>query len=133
MSRENKTGTFITGLTIGSALGTLIGLLIAPRTGKETRKVIKKSADALPELAEDLSTSIQLQAHRLSEEALENWDDTLARLRKAIAAGIEASNLEQAKRDNQAIQTIDTSVKQNNHTQEDKLPIPQSESLQDPN
>ncbi len=133
MSRQSKTGTFITGLTIGSALGTLIGLLIAPRTGKETRKVIKKSADALPELAEDLSTSIQLQAHRLSEEALENWDDTLARLRKAIAAGIEASNLEKAKRDNQAIQTIDTSAKQNNHTEEDKLPIPQSESLRDRN
>ena len=133
MSRQNKTGTFITGLTIGSAIGTVIGLLIAPRTGKETRKVIKKSADALPELAEDLSTSIQLQAHRLSEEALENWDDTLARLRKSIAAGIEASNLEKVKRSNQALQTIDTSAKQNNHTEEDKFPTPQSESLREPN
>ena len=133
MSRQNKTGTFITGLTIGSALGTLIGLLIAPRTGKETRKVIKKSADALPELAEDLSTSIQLQAHRLSEEALENWDDTLARLRKAIAAGIEASKLEQAKSNNQAIQTIDTTSTQNNHTEEKTFPTPQNESLRDPN
>ncbi len=122
MSRQSKTGTFITGLTIGSALGTLIGLLIAPRTGKETRKVIKKSADALPELAEDLSTSIQLQAHRLSEEALENWDDTLARLRKAIAAGIEASNVEKAKSNNQAIQTIDTTSQLNNHTEEDTFP-----------
>lgn len=122
MSRQNKTGTFIAGLTIGSALGTLVGLLIAPRTGKETRKVIKKSADALPELAEDLSTSIQLQAHRLSEEALENWDDTLARLRKAIAAGIEASNLEKARRENQVIQTIDTNAEQNNHTVEETLP-----------
>ena len=133
MSRNNKTGTFITGLTIGSALGTLIGLLIAPRTGKETRKVIKKSADALPELAEDLSTSIQLQAHRLSEEALENWDDTLARLKKAIAAGIEASNLEKANRENQAIQTIDTSPRQNNQTKEETFPTPQSESFRDLN
>ncbi|MDJ0897366.1 MAG: YtxH domain-containing protein [Xenococcus sp. MO_188.B8] len=122
MSRDNKTGTFIAGLTIGSALGTIIGLLIAPRTGQETRKVIKKSADALPELAEDLSTSIQLQAHRLSEEALENWDDTLTRLRKAIAAGIEASNLEKAKSNNQVIQTIDTTSKQNNRTEEDRFP-----------
>ncbi|MGK7897300.1 MAG: YtxH domain-containing protein [Xenococcus sp. (in: cyanobacteria)] len=122
MSRQNKTGTFIAGLTIGSALGTVIGLLIAPRTGQETRKVIKKSADALPELAEDLSTSIQLQAHRLSEEALENWDDTLARLKKAIAAGIEASNLEKARRENQVIQTIDTNAEQNNHTVEETVP-----------
>ena len=122
MPRDNKTGTFIAGLTIGSALGTIIGLLIAPRTGQETRKVIKKSADALPELAEDLSTSIQLQAHRLSEEALENWDDTLTRLRKAIAAGIEASNLEKAKSNNQVIQTIDMTSKQNNHSEGDRSP-----------
>ena len=64
---------------------------------------------------------------------MENWDDTLARLRKSIAAGIEASNLEKVKRSNQAIQTIDTSAKQNNHTEEDKFPTPQSESLRDLN
>ena len=133
MSRQNNTGTFITGLTIGSMLGTLIGLLVAPRTGKETRKVIKKSADALPELAEDLSTSIQLQAHRLSEEALENWDDTLARLKKAIAAGLEASNLEEAQRNNQAIPTTKTNSQQNNLAKEEEISTNQSESLQDLN
>ena len=47
--------------------------------------------DALPELAEDLSSSIQLQADRLSESTLNNWDGTLTRLKEAIAAGIEAS------------------------------------------
>lgn len=91
MSKESKTGIFIGGMMIGSAVGTIMGLLIAPRTGKETRKVIKKSTDALPELAEDLSTSIQFQAGRLSESTLENWEGTLIRLRKAIAAGVEAS------------------------------------------
>ena len=91
MSQQNKTGVFLGGMMIGSAIGTAIGLLIAPRTGKETRKIIKKSADALPELAEDLSTSIQFQADRLSDSALENWSGTLTRLQEAIAAGIEAS------------------------------------------
>ena len=91
MSKENKTGIFIGGMMIGSAIGALVGLLAAPRTGKETRKVLKKSADALPELVEDLSTSIQFQADRLSETTLENWEDTLIRLRQAIAAGVEAS------------------------------------------
>lgn len=91
MSKQNSAGIFLGGLAIGGAMGTLMGLLIAPRTGKETRKVIKKSADALPELAEDLTTSIQLQADRLSETTLENWEGTLERLRLAIAAGIETS------------------------------------------
>lgn len=82
------------GLLLGSAIGTLTGLLLAPRTGRDTRQLLKKSADALPELAEDLSTTVQLQADRLSETALRNWDSTLNRLREAIAAGVEASQRE---------------------------------------
>ena len=91
MSKTNNTGAFVVGMFVGSALGTIFGLLIAPRTGRETRKILKKSADALPELAEDLSSSVQLQADRLSESALRNWDDTLNRLRESITAGVEAS------------------------------------------
>ena len=93
MSKQSA-GSFIGGLLLGSAIGTVTGLLIAPRTGRDTRQLLKKSADALPELAEDLSSSVQLQADRLSESALRNWDGTLARLREAIAAGIEASQRE---------------------------------------
>jgi len=93
MSKKNA-GSFIVGLLFGSAVGTVTGLLIAPRTGKDTRQLLKKSADALPELAEDLSTTVQMQADRLSESALRNWDGTLTRLREAITAGIEASSRE---------------------------------------
>jgi len=87
---NKRSGLFVGGLLVGSAIGTAIGLLIAPRTGQQTRKLLKKSADALPELVEDLSTSVQLQADRLSESALENWEETLDRLKEAIAAGLEA-------------------------------------------
>lgn len=88
---NNHSGSFLGGVLLGAIVGTVTGLLIAPRPGRETRQLLKKSADALPELAEDLSTSVQLQADRLSESALRNWDGTLGRLREAIAAGIEAT------------------------------------------
>ena len=91
---NNRSGGFIGGVLLGAAIGTLTGLLVAPRTGRETRQLLKKSADALPELAEDLSTSVQIQADRLSESALRNWDETLERLREAIATGIDASQRE---------------------------------------
>ncbi|MDZ7962175.1 MAG: YtxH domain-containing protein [Aulosira sp. DedQUE10] len=88
---NNRSGVFFGGLMLGATIGALTGLLVAPRTGRETRKLLKKSADALPELAEDLSTSVQIQADRLSANALRNWDETLDRLREAIAAGVDAS------------------------------------------
>jgi gas vesicle protein len=88
---NNRSGSFLGGLLLGAAAGTIAGILMAPRTGRETRQILKKSADALPELAEDLSSTIQLQADRLSESALRNWDSTLVRLKDAIAAGMEAT------------------------------------------
>ncbi|WP_341525523.1 YtxH domain-containing protein [Nostoc sp. UHCC 0302] len=91
---NNRSGVFIGGLMLGATIGALTGLLAAPRAGRETRKLLKKSANAIPELAEDLSTSVQIQADRLSASALRNWDDTLDRLREAIAAGVDASQRE---------------------------------------
>lgn len=91
---NNRSGAFIGGLVLGAAFGTIAGILMAPRAGRETRQILKKSADALPELAEDLSTTVQLQADRLSESAVKNWDSTLARLKEAIAAGLEATQRE---------------------------------------
>ncbi|NJO79327.1 MAG: YtxH domain-containing protein [Cyanobacteria bacterium RM1_2_2] len=89
-NRSGSGGLFLGGVLLGAAVGAVAGLLFAPKTGRETRQLLRKSADALPELAEDLSTSMQLQADRLSESASRNWDDTLVRLREAISAGIDA-------------------------------------------
>jgi gas vesicle protein len=86
-----RSGAFLVGAMLGAAAGAVAGLLAAPRTGRETRHILKKTADALPDLAEDLSSTVQLQADRLSEKALKNWDGTLERLKVAIAAGVEAS------------------------------------------
>lgn len=91
MSNNNNSGIFVAGMIIGSVLGTVAGILIAPRSGRETRRILKKSADALPEMAEDLTTTVQLQADRLSESAVQNWNDTLIRLKESITAGLEAS------------------------------------------
>lgn len=91
---SGKSGAFLGGMLVGAVMGAMSGLLMAPRPGRETRQILKKSADALPELAEDLSSSIQLQADRLSETALHNWEQTLGRLREAIAAGQVASQRE---------------------------------------
>ena len=91
---KNRSGIFIGGLILGAAIGTLAGLLVAPRTGRETRKLVKKSANAIPELAEDISSSVQIQANRLSTSTLQNLDETVYRLREAIAIGIDATQRE---------------------------------------
>lgn len=88
---KQRSGLILGGFLVGAAVGTVAGLLYAPKTGRETRALLKKSADALPELAEDLSSNLQIQASRLSESTVQQWDETLVRLREALGAGVEAA------------------------------------------
>lgn len=117
---NNRSGIFIGGLMLGAAIGTLVGLLVAPRTGRETRKLIKKSANAIPELAEDISTSVQIQADRFSNSTLENWDETVDRLREAIAVGIDATQREIQNLNKQDTVDISSTV-DNTHPMTEKL------------
>lgn len=79
------------GILIGSAIGTIVGLLSAPRKGKETREIIKKTASAFPEMAEDISSTVQLNSQRITTITQQNWQNTVKKVKKAIAVGIEAS------------------------------------------
>jgi gas vesicle protein len=94
MAKKKSNGSFISGFLVGGAIGTVLGMLLAPRTGKENRKMMKKSIEALPDLAEDLATTIKLQTGRFSQTTMKKWEGTMTRLQDAIAAGIEASQEE---------------------------------------
>jgi gas vesicle protein len=90
MADKNR-GTFIGGVLMGAAIGAAVGLLVAPRKGRDTRKILNKTVTAVPQMAEDISSSVQLQADKLSAAAGDRWHDTLDRLATAISAGIVAS------------------------------------------
>jgi len=90
MADKNR-GTFIGGMLIGAAIGAVTGLLVAPCKGRDTRKILSKTVTAVPQMAEDISSSVQIQADRLSTAASDRWHDTLDRLSTAISAGIVAS------------------------------------------
>lgn len=84
----------LSGFLLGAALGGLGALLWAPRSGRETREQLSGALKDLSRITESLTVDVQSQAERLSDQALQQWEDTLTRLREAIAAGIEASQAE---------------------------------------
>ncbi|PZD71503.1 hypothetical protein C1752_06123 [Acaryochloris thomasi RCC1774] len=88
---NNHSGVFLGGVLVGTAVGTVTSLLLAPKSGRENRYLLKETMDALPDLADDLSANLQLHAGRLSTSAVKRWDETLERLGEAIEAGVEAT------------------------------------------
>jgi gas vesicle protein len=90
MADKNR-GKFLGGVVVGAAIGAVAGILAAPRKGQDSRKILSKTVAAVPQMAEDISSSIQFQADRLSAVTGERWHDTLDRLAAAISAGIVAS------------------------------------------
>jgi gas vesicle protein len=42
-----KKGKLIKGIIIGGAIGSILGMTIAPKTGKETREIIKKKSNSI--------------------------------------------------------------------------------------
>jgi gas vesicle protein len=88
---DKNPSTFIGGIFVGAAIGVVAGILAAPRKGRDTRKILNKTVSAVPQMAEDIASSVQLQADRLSAATGDRWHDTLDRLTTAISAGIVAS------------------------------------------
>ncbi len=53
-SREAGTGTVALAVLAGAAIGAAVALMLAPRSGREMRRVIRKRADGLRETAGDV-------------------------------------------------------------------------------
>jgi gas vesicle protein len=88
---DKHRGTFIGGMIIGAVIGAVTGILVAPRKGQDTRKILDKTVSALPQMAEDIASSVQFQTDRIADAASGRWHDTLDRLATAISAGVVAS------------------------------------------
>lgn len=52
-SSDSSTGTAVTFLLIGVGVGAALGLLLAPKTGRQLRKDLRRSYDDVVETASD--------------------------------------------------------------------------------
>ena len=66
-----SSGRFLGGLLIGGALGAIIGMLLAPRSGDETRELIRDEFDHQVNRSKD---QLQQRTVAFREKALEKAD-----------------------------------------------------------
>ncbi|APB33702.1 Gas vesicle protein [Gloeomargarita lithophora Alchichica-D10] len=99
MSRNNA-GAFLGGVVLGGVAGVVAGMVLAPRSGQETRRVLGKTAAALPELTADVADNLQLQAQRWTGLLQARWQGTWERLQTALSTGVEAGRQEHQRQQN---------------------------------
>ena len=80
-SEGSSVGTAITFLLIGLGAGALIGMMYAPKAGKQMRKDLRKRYDDARETIDDWTE----QAREVAEEAMERGSDLADDLREKVS------------------------------------------------
>jgi gas vesicle protein len=71
---------------VGLGIGTVIGLLFAPRSGRETRDLLNEKVDEGREFLKRRSRELREQA----EDVVERGKETVAKQKDQLSAAIEA-------------------------------------------
>ncbi len=89
MKRDSKMGLF--GLLAGAAIGATVGLLLAPASGKETRKNIKRRAKRAQKDLVDLVEKVRGNAEAAAADAMEDAGKEVSSKAKRAADAVRQS------------------------------------------
>ena len=81
---NDKGGGFSTGLILGAILGTVAGILMAPKPGSETRSELLEKSDYWREKAEKLSDLVVDRLGPTLESVRENVPPTLESMKSRV-------------------------------------------------
>ena len=79
--RSNAAGTAVTFLLIGLGAGTLLGMLLAPKAGKQMRKDLRRKFDSAREAVDEWTDD----AKEFAEEAIERGADFADQVKEKVA------------------------------------------------
>ena len=90
---------FLAGFIVGGAIGAVAGVLLAPRSGEETRKILKDTADDMARRADETAKQIKVKADDAVSDLQKKGDEIKEKLQDLIAKQKEgkAENTEENK------------------------------------
>lgn len=93
----DNTGSKVSFFLVGLGIGTLLGILFAPKSGDETREYLSKKADEGRDYAQKKARELRERAEDLIERSKEIADRQKESISAAVDAGREAYLKEKAK------------------------------------
>ena len=77
-------GRFLAGFAIGATIGDVAGILLAPKSGEETREQLGKMASDLAEKTDETVQDIKRKADTLISDAQEKSEEIMGKLQDML-------------------------------------------------
>lgn len=77
-------GKFFTGVVLGTAIGAIAGILLAPQSGEETREKLSGMAKDVAEKTDKTVKDIQEKADSIVSDMQEKGDEILGKIQELI-------------------------------------------------
>jgi gas vesicle protein len=88
--RENDTAAYLGWFFLGALTGVVAALLLAPKTGRETRDLLTEQGSELLKKAQEKAGETQVRASDLFDKGREYFEEQTQRLASAFEAGRSA-------------------------------------------
>jgi gas vesicle protein len=88
---EDESRGFLSGLFYGAVIGTAVGLLMAPRSGMETRHMIREQSVRLRDQVEQSAQEALHKAEEVTQHGREYLEETKERLERTADAVVKTA------------------------------------------
>ncbi len=78
-------GKFIAGFVVGGAIGAIAGILLAPKSGEETRQQLSKTAKDMIQKADETAKQIQSKADDAVTELQKKGEEIKTKIQDMIS------------------------------------------------
>ena len=92
MGNNDNSGSFALGLLVGGIIGALIGMLLAPKPGSETRSEIWERSETLRSRADEAAASLRERVGPAADGVSSRFGPAVESVREAGASAIENMN-----------------------------------------
>lgn len=90
MAEHDNGGSFVIGFLVGGIVGAAIGLMLAPKTGADTRQLITQRSDAWRSRAEEMAANLSGQVGPAIDSARERVAPTIENVRSRVEPAVES-------------------------------------------
>jgi len=87
---RNDTAGYLGWFFLGGVIGAVAALLVAPKTGKETREILSERSNEVAKRAQAMATDAQGRAGEWFDKSRELFEEQTQRLMTAFEAGKDA-------------------------------------------